>query len=132
MSSDELDTLTTDLPAGRLTAKDVLVVNQRGSKIARTGRWVVPKRIELRIQLCQVTLDFTAAVITSSTLRVDMEMRHSKLFIISTPDIEIDTDELTLTFSKLKLRPENASTAPRFHIELTGTLTYAQVIERRP
>ncbi len=131
----ELAALTADLPTDTPTdptAKDVLVVEQRGSRFERTGRWVVPKRIELRTQLCQVTLDFTEAVITSGTLHVDMDMRHCKLFIISTPGIEIDTDGLTLTYSKLKLRADSAGTAPRLRIELVGTLRYAKIIERRP
>jgi hypothetical protein len=131
----ELAALTTDLPTDTPTAptaKDVLVVEQRGSRFVRTGRWVVPKRIELRTQLCQVTFDFTEAVITSGTLRVDVDMRHCKLFIIGTPGIEIDTDGLTLTHSTLKLRSDSAGTAPRLRIELVGTLTYAKIIEQRP
>jgi hypothetical protein len=92
---------------------------------------VVPKRIELRTQLCQVTLDFTEAAITSGTLRIDMDMVHGKLFIVSTPGIEIDTDGLTLTYSKLKLRSDGVGIDPRLRIELAGTLLHAKIIERR-
>jgi hypothetical protein len=118
----ELAALTIDLPPAAPTvppAKDVLVVEQHGSRYVRTGRWVVPKRIELRTRECKVTLDFTEAVITSGTLRIDMDMVHGKLFIAGAPGIEIDTDGLSLTYSKCKLRSGNAGTNPRLRIELT-------------
>jgi hypothetical protein len=58
----ELTELTADLPAGP-AAKDLLVVKQHGSQYLRTGRWVVPKRIEragadprLRIELAGTLL----------------------------------------------------------------------------
>jgi len=131
----ELDALTTDLPAVAATAplaKDVLVIEQRGNKYVRTGRWVVPKRIELRPRLCQVTLDFTDAVITFDTVRIDTDMQLGKLFIVSASGVVIDADGLTLAYSKLKLLSDSAATEPRLRIELVGTLKHGKVIERRP
>lgn len=131
----DLAALTADLPTGAPTApaaKDVLVIEQHGGKYARAGRWVVPKRIELRTQHCQTTLDFTAAVITPGTLRIDMDMVHGKLFIVRAPGIEIDTDELTLTYSKCKLRSEGSGADPLLRIEFTGKLVHSKLIERRP
>jgi hypothetical protein len=110
----------------------VLVVKQHGSRYIRTGRWVVPKRIELRTQLCQVTLDFGEAVISSATLHVDVHMVHGKLLIVTAPGVEIDADGLTLTYSKCKLRPARAGADPRLRIELAGTLLHAKIIERWP
>jgi Domain of unknown function (DUF1707) len=132
----ELAALTADLPAGgpvgAAAAKDLLVVKQHGSRYVRTGRWVVPKRIELRTQLCQVTLDFGEAVISSGTLHIDVHMVHGKLLIVTAPGVEIDADGLTLTYSKCKLRPARAGADPRLRIELAGTLLHAKVIERWP
>src|SRR6266487_1659741 len=112
--------------------KDVLVVEQHGGRYVREGRWPVPARIELRTQECRVTLDFTHAVITSNVLRIEMDMVHGKLFIVSSPGIVIDTDGLHLTYSKLKLHPQNAAADPRLRIELVGKLLHAKVIEERP
>jgi hypothetical protein len=39
-------------------------------------------------------------------------MVHGKLFIVSSPGIVIDTDGLSLTYSKLKLRSTNAAADP--------------------
>ena len=129
----ELAGLTADLPiAPAATGKDVLVVEQHGGRYVREGRWPVPSRIELRTQECRVTLDFTHAVITSSVLRIDANMQHGKLFIVSPPSIVINTDGLTLTYSKLKLHSKNAAADSRLHIELVGRLLHAKVIEQRP
>jgi Domain of unknown function (DUF1707) len=129
----ELAELTADLPiAPAAKGKDVLVVEQHGGRYAREGRWSVPARIELRTQECRVTLDFTHAVITSNVLRIETDMVHGKLFIVSSPGIVIDTDGLNLTYSKLKLHSKNAAADPRLRIELVGKLLHAKVIEQRP
>ena len=86
----------------------------------------------LRTQMCRVTLDFTHAVITSSVLRIEVDMVHGKLFIVSPPGIVINTDGLALTYSKLKLHSKNAAADPRLHIELAGRLLHAKVIQQRP
>jgi hypothetical protein len=91
----ELAELTADLPiAPAAQGKDVLVVEQHGGRYVREGRWPVPARIELRTQECRVTLDFTHAVITSDVLRIETDMVHGKLFIVSPPGIVINADGL--------------------------------------
>jgi hypothetical protein len=128
----ELARLTADLPiAPAATGKDVLVVEQHGGRYVREGRWPVPVRIELRTQECRVTLDFTHAVITSNVLRIETNMVHGKLFIVSSPGIVIDTDGLNLTYSKLKLHSESTAVDLRLRIELVGKLLHAKVIEQR-
>jgi hypothetical protein len=66
----ELAALVADLSAATAT-KDVLAVRQTGGKWTRAGRWTAPDRIEVRTKLCRVTFDFTDAVITSRTVRID-------------------------------------------------------------
>ena len=96
----------------------------------REGRWQVPARIELRTQLCRVTLDFTQAVITSNLLQIETDMVHGKLLLITTPGIGIDADGLHLTYSKVKLHSRNRASDPDLRIQLVGTLLHAKVIER--
>ena len=126
----ELAELTADLPSGP-AAKEVLVIGQHGSKYVLDGRWQVPARIELRTQLCRVTLDFTHAVITSRVLRIDTHMVHGRLFIVCPPGALIDASGLSLIYSKLKLRSKDAADPP-LRIELAGRLLHAKIIERRP
>jgi hypothetical protein len=127
----ELAGLTADLPIAP-AAREVLVVKQVGGRYVQEGRWQVPPRIELRTQLCRVTLDFTHAVMNSRFLRIDTEMVHGKLVIVSVPGIVIDTDGLTSTCSKLKVHSKSAAADPCLHIELAGTLVCAKVTEKRP
>ena len=128
----ELAELTTDLPVTPATkGKDLLVVEQHGGKYVREGRWSVPARIELRSQLSRVTFDFTHAVITSGVLRIETDMVHSKLFLVGSPDMAIDTDGLSVTYSKVKLRSRSYVADPRLRIELAGTLLHSKVIEKR-
>ena len=127
----ELAGLTADLP-GAPAARDVLVVGQHGGKYVKEGRWLVPARIALRTRECRVTFDFTHAVITSRALRIDADMVHGKLFIVSSPGIVINTDGLTCTYSKLKIRSTDEAADSRLRVEFAGRLLHAKIIERRP
>ncbi|MFJ2590182.1 DUF1707 domain-containing protein [Streptomyces sp. NPDC087538] len=78
----ELTTLTADLPPVSATvgatgaeAKDrVRIAQAHSGAVERVGRWAVPRRLELAVTFCKVTLDFTDAVITHDTLRIDVGM----------------------------------------------------------
>ena len=67
---------------------------------------------------------------TSDVLRIETDMVHGKLFIVSSPCIVIDTDGLSLTYSKL--HSTNTAADPRLRLELAGKLLHAKVIEQRP
>src|SRR5215472_16396296 len=108
----ELAWLTADLPVAP-AAKEVLVVEQHGGKYVQEGRWQVPARIELRTRECRVVLDFTQAVATSDAVRIETDMVHGKLLVVSAPGTVIDTDGLALTYSKLKLGPRDSAADPR-------------------
>jgi Domain of unknown function (DUF1707) len=124
----ELAELTADLVHA---ADDVLVVEQHAGKYVKEGQWRVPARIKLRTGECRVTLDFTHAVITASVLRIDAELVHGKLVIVSSPGIVINADGLNRTYSKVKLHSKDAAADPLLRIELVGTLVHAKVIERQ-
>jgi hypothetical protein len=102
--------LAAGLPAAT-AAKDVLVVRQTGGKWRRAGRWTVPDRIKVRTKLCRVTSDFTDAVITSRTARIDTDMQHGKL-VAGAPGIVTDAGGLSLVFSQTRLRPDSAAADP--------------------
>jgi hypothetical protein len=127
----ELAGLTTDLSSGpSIRAKGILAVEQHGGRYVRDGRWLVPERIEIRTQMCRITLDFTQAVITSNVLQIEADMVHGRLVLITRPRMVIDTDGLTLTYSKVKLRSRNDTSDADLRIDLVGSLVHAKVIER--
>ncbi|WP_262402268.1 hypothetical protein [Actinomadura sp. CNU-125] len=57
-------------------------------------------------------------------------MVHGRLVLVTSPGTVIDTDGLNLTYSKLKIHSTDLAADARLHIELTGTLQHAKVIER--
>ena len=137
----ELKTLTADLPPVSATSggavvaevKDVLRIDQKWSTVERVGRWVVPRRLELAVEWCKVTLDFTQAVITQDTLRIDMDMSGKTLTLIAKPGIVVDTDALNLEFSKVRIRhAPDPATPVTLRVELVGRKKHGSVVVRYP
>ncbi|MFD7233604.1 DUF1707 domain-containing protein [Streptomyces sp. NPDC059881] len=141
----ELAVLTADLPVGSIAAdgtaaevaevKGVVRIEQVFSgAVERTGRWVLPRRLELAVTWCDVTLDLTEAVITQDTLRIDVAMEGKSLTLITRPGIEVDVDGLTLVHCNLRRRrmrtPPDTPTTLR--VELVGQKAHGKVVVRPP
>ncbi|MEU0644891.1 DUF1707 SHOCT-like domain-containing protein [Streptomyces umbrinus] len=139
----ELATLTADLPpvsaaTGTTVAevKDVVRIEQvHSGAIERVGRWVVPRRLELAVTFCEVTLDFTDAVITHDTLRIDVAMTGKTLTLVTRPGVVVDTDGLQLMHSSVKYRqnpanPANPDTPVALRVELVGQKAHGRVVVR--
>lgn len=70
----------------RLSGKNVARIEQVFSgAVERTGRWVPPRRSELEVTWCDVTLDFTEAVIAQGTPRIDVVMAGKSLTPVTAP-----------------------------------------------
>ncbi|WP_327085991.1 DUF1707 domain-containing protein [Nonomuraea sp. NBC_01738] len=137
----ELTALTADLPApatvggAGATAKDFVRIEQvHSGPVVRAGRWVVPRRMELALTFCAVTLDFTDAVITHGTLRIDVEMTGKPLTLITRPGVVVDTDGLQLVHSKVRHRqaPTSPDTPVILRVELAGHKIHGPVVVRPP
>ncbi|NEW68981.1 DUF1707 SHOCT-like domain-containing protein [Streptomyces rhizosphaericus] len=134
----ELAALTTDLPPVGVTgaeAKDVVRIEQvHSGAIERVGRWVVPRRLELAVTYCEVTLDFADAVITHDTLRIDVGMTGKTLTLVTRPGIVVDTDGLQLVHCRVKYRqtPTHPDTPVTLRVELVGLKAHGRVVVRPP
>ena len=141
----ELTPLTADLPAMSTAAdgtaaeaaevKDVVRIEQVFSgAVERTGRWVLPRRLELAVTWCDVTLDLTEAVITQDTLRIDVAMAGKSLTLVTRPGVEVDVDGLTLVHCKLRHRRMRTSpdTPTTLRVELVGQKAHGKVVVRPP
>ena len=134
----ELAPLTADLgipPASRAPepapAEDVLRIDQRGGSVQRTGRWVVPRRLELQPSWSDVTIDFTDAVITHDTLHIDMKMRGGSLILVVGPGIIVDADYLATRYTDVIIHPPVEPDAPvRLRIHLAGRMRYGYIEAR--
>src|SRR5215831_15469836 len=58
-------------PGAGVAPKDLVRIRADISNVRRDGPWLVPKRMEVRVNLGTVTLDFTEAVISWPSLEID-------------------------------------------------------------
>ena len=128
----ELAVLTADLVTGTAhaaaRAEEVVRIDQRGGSVQRTGQWAVPQRLELRLSWCDVTLDFTEAVIVEDTLLVEMNMRGGALVMVTRPGVVVDTGSLTVRYTDVDVRSGGESDAPVvLRVRLTGRMRYGSV-----
>ncbi|MFE1285719.1 DUF1707 domain-containing protein [Streptomyces sp. NPDC058751] len=134
----ELAALTGDLPpvgAAGAEAKDTVRIEQvHSGAVERVGRWVVPRRLELAVTFCEVTLDFTEAVITHDTLRVDVGMVGKTLTLVTRPGVVVDTDGLRLVHCRIghHRTPARPDTPVVLRVELVGEKVHGRVVVRPP
>ncbi|MZD06503.1 DUF1707 domain-containing protein [Streptomyces sp. SID5785] len=131
----ELSGLTADLPEAPASgsaapAKDVLRIERvHSGGVARSGRWRLPRRIELAVVFSQVTLDLSEAEITHDTLHIDVNMTGKTLLLITRPGIVVDADGLQLTHSRVRHRPAPAAPVA-LRVELAGQKAFGRVVVR--
>jgi len=141
----ELAPLTADLPpASGFPARPVvrpaavppegeMRISQRGGSVSRTGPWAVPRRIELRPSWCDVTLDFTEALIRHDTLVIEMRMRGGTLTLVAGPGVVVDAEGLTVRYTDVEMRPSAEPGAKVvLRVELVGRMRYGRIEVQRP
>jgi hypothetical protein len=127
----ELAGLTSDLALAQ--ASDVARIDQRGGSVRREGRWVVPQRLNLRSAWCDVTLDFTDAVIVHGTLLIYLNVRGGTLALLTGPGIAVDADALRVRYTDVAIGPAAGPDAPvRLRVELAGRMRYGRIEARWP
>lgn len=131
----ELATLTADLviaprrpDAASAQAPDVIRIDQKYGSIQRTGRWVVPRRLELRASWCDVLLDFTEAVIDTDTLVIEMNMKGGTLTLLAGPSVVVDVDDLAARYTNVDVRSGAGPGIPiALRVRLTGRMRYGGI-----
>jgi hypothetical protein len=135
---DELAVLTADLTGGpgrsgaaTAQAEDVLRISKHGGSFRRTGRWVVPRRLELRSSSCDVALDFANAVITRNMVRIDMDVRGGSLILLVGPGTVVDADSLTVRHTHVAVGPSAKPGVPVvLRVQLADRMCYGQIETR--
>ena len=134
----ELTALTKDLPAGPGLAttaepKDLVRIESRTSSARRDGRWVVPKRMEIRVSSGSVRLDFTEAVITHPVLQIDAEVTSGSLTLITKPGIVVDADDVSIRSGRVKVPPPEGPGVPvLLTIHVSGKVGSGVITARQP
>ena len=92
---------------------------------------MVPRRLELRSSWCDVVLDFTNAVITCDTVRIDMNVRGGSLILLVGPGTVVDADSLTVRHTDVTVGPSAEPGAPAIlRVQLAGRMCYGQIEAR--
>jgi hypothetical protein len=137
-TGSDLAVLTTDLPAlaagSSLEPKDLVKINQRFGNVERTGRWVVPRRMEIRLTAGNVTLDFTQAVINAGSLHIDVDLGFGgDLLLVTKPGIVVVTDDLVVRMGDIKVKhPADPDTPVILRVELAGRVRGGDIVARHP
>ena len=132
----ELAALTKDLPTGSGLAaaaepKDLVRIEAASGSTRRDGRWVVPKRMEIRVGSGSVRLDFTEAVITQATLAIDVEVNSGSVLLITRPGIVVDVDDISIRNGSVKVPPPGDVPA-LLSIRVSGKIGSGSVKARPP
>ena len=128
----ELARLVADLPAeGSVAspmtapqsaqAKEVARIDIRSGHVQRVDRWVVPQRMDVKVTSGHVKLDFTEAVITQPSLKLDIDVRSGHVRLVTKPGIVVDADDVAIRSGHVKVKAPWGSDVPvRLRIEVTG------------
>jgi Domain of unknown function (DUF1707) len=140
----ELAALTRDLPATGaslapltsgppVTPKNVIRLEARGGNVSRHGRWVVPRRIEVKVTGGNCKLDLTQAVFSHRSLEIAAEMRGGNFVIITRPGIAVDTDDVATRGGNVKVRaPWGPEVPVTLHVTVSGHIRGGNIVARPP
>lgn len=137
-TGSDLAALTGDLPAplagSSLQPKDLVTIDQRFGSVERTGRWVVPRRMAIRLTAGNVKLDFTEAVISTGSLRIDVDLGiGGDLLLVTKPGIVVVADELNVRMGDIKIRHRTDPHKPVIlRVELAGRVRGGDIKARHP
>ena len=116
-----------------LEPKDLARIGCRGSSVKRDGRWLVPRRMEVRVTGGSVTLDFTEAVILQPSLLIDADVSASRLTLVTKPGVVVDTDEVAAEGSYVKVRAHRGPEVPIIlRIQVSGKVSGGHIAARPP
>jgi hypothetical protein len=136
----ELAKLTSDLPVGGapgeavavpVKPKDIVRISCTSGNATRDGRWVVPRRMEVKVTSGNIKLDLTQAIITHSVLEISAEVRSGNLRLITKPGIAIDTDEVVVRSGNVKIKaPWGASVPATLQVNISGRVGSGNIVAR--
>ena len=99
----------------------------------RTGRWVVPRRIEVRVRSGSARLDFTQAIINQPSVEIEAEVRSGALVLITKPGITVDLNDVALRSGSVKDRTQWSPDAPvLLHVRVSGQVGSGHLTVRPP
>lgn len=136
----ELAVLTVDLPVANEPAiaaapetKDLVRIECGSGAAKRDGQWIVPRRMEVHVTSGGVKLDLTNAVITSPTLKLDIDVKSGGLKVLTKPGIVVDTDDVAVKSGTVKVKAHRGQNFPVIlRIQVSGRVASGAFVARPP
>jgi hypothetical protein len=142
----DLAVLTTDLPGPAEPAastpvpppgvavpepKDVARIECGSGMTKRDGRWMVPRRMEVRVTSGAVRLDFSEAVLSQPLLQIDTEVRSGRLILVTKPGITVNADDIQIRSGRVKvIQPWGNEVPVSLRIEVNGEVGSGRLLAR--
>jgi hypothetical protein len=122
----ELAVLTTDLPvagsrpaaapqvpvASAADVKDLVRIAVTSGSAKRDGHWLVPRRVEVRVNSGSVKLDLRKAEIAVPVVEIDAEVKSGHLAVITRPGIVVDTDDVEVRSGHVRVKTPRGPAVP--------------------
>jgi hypothetical protein len=134
-TGSELATLTADLGGAEPApaARDLVKIDQKLGEVERKGRWMIPRRMQVKATAGNVTLDFTEAVISHRTLELEIDLGiGSDLLLITRPGIVVETDDLTVRRADVKIQADDGQVPVVLTVVVSGRVRGGNVAARYP
>jgi hypothetical protein len=114
-------------------AKDLVRIECDTGTASRDGPWLVPRRMEVRLRMGSVTLDFTEAVISWPSLEIDADIQTGTLTLVIAPGILVSTDDMAISTGTVKVdAPWGPEVPVRFRIDVSGRVGTGTITARPP
>ena len=138
----ELAALTADLPGGSASGiaatagarpAGVARIDEGSGTARRDGRWMVPRKLEVRVASGRVVLDFTDAVVRHPAVQVDVDVRSGSLVIVTRRGMVVDAGNVAVRSGEVKVCSAWGQQGPiTLRIDLTGTVGSGNITVRPP
>lgn len=120
--------LATALTQPAEPAAELVTIKAKHGPVRRDGRWVLPRRLELRTAWCWVLLDLTSAVRSGPELTIEMRVRGGNVELVLGPDMVVDANELRVKHGQLAIsRDADDDTPPTLAVHLTGRMKHGRI-----
>ncbi|MCK0172572.1 DUF1707 domain-containing protein [Mycolicibacterium sp. F2034L] len=130
----ELHPVLQDLPVAAPPPPPLAPMELKGwmTSLSRRGQWTVPPRIELRTRMCDTTLDFTSATLTSRVVEIVIDDYCSTTVLILPDHATADVNGVETVAGSATLKVSAAPPSRTLHVVVRGRIRMGSVTARYP
>ncbi len=127
----ELRAVLADLPQSPAVAPDSgELIRGRMSTITRRGPWAVPSHLRLNTRMCDTTLDFTNATLSSPTVVLDIDDYFSSTELILPDGATADLNGVDTLAGSATLKVPYGPRSSQLHLVVRGRMRFGSVTAR--